>query len=202
MEIKTWSKIGETKVLAEDHHKALLREWFLDPHENKPIDFSLFGSTKSARPTIVFPLTVHIEVVAVRQFRPAANQIVLELPGGEPHSEATDNSASAVGRRELMEETGYGPGKMIELAPLAYFDPGFTAIHYYPFLALNCCKMRKQKLDPGEYIEVVIMPFQEWLRMIFQGVIIDNKSMAVTLMALPHILNAYPEVYSRQLFTA
>lgn len=201
MTIKIWPKIGQPEILAESRNKALVRQWFLDPYKNEPSDFSLFSGLRKVKSTIILPLTSNGEVVIVKQFRPAANQIILELPGGEPKAEEISSSPLAVGQREMLEETGYVSEQVISLAPLVYFEPGFAMTGYCPCLALECKKVSEPKPDPDEHIEIEVISLSVWLRQIFQGCIVDSKSMVVTLLALPYIFQKYPNFFSPELFS-
>jgi 8-oxo-dGTP pyrophosphatase MutT (NUDIX family) len=125
-------------------------------------------------------------VIAVRQFREAANEVILEVPGDNPKKGQT---AEDVVRAELLEETGYQAGKIIDLAPNGpiWIEPSSFSTPMLPFLVVGCVKVDEQTLDETENMEVEIIPLTEWLNMCFDGRIRDNKTLAITFLSLPHL---------------
>lgn len=186
--MKTWLPDGDPKIIAESYGKTFLRQWFVNFENNDRIDFSLFGFSKNLWPTIVLPISRDLRVIAIKQFRPGAEKMVLEIPGGGPDLRHGDDSPIAVGYRELIEETGYEPDKIIQLSDHVFFDPSSSVAKYYPCLALGCHLIGKQNLDDSEQIEVVTFSLNEWLSMTLSGQVVDGKSVLITYMALPHIL--------------
>ena len=65
----------------------------------------------------VLALTADGRAVMVRQWRPGLGAASLELPGGMAERGETDPVAT--GRRELLEETGYGAAEFRALPPLS-----------------------------------------------------------------------------------
>ena len=65
------------------------------------------------------------------------------LEDGETHKDAA--------KRELEEETGYVSNNLIEVVSY-YQDDGVSAAYNRGFVALDCEKVGKQKLDQGEFI--------------------------------------------------
>lgn len=116
-------------------------------------------------------------VLLIRQYRYAIGRELLELPAGilEP-----DESPEVCAVRELEEETGYRAGRIERLCSF-YTTPGGTNEMLHVFLA--------QGLTPGharpemdERIEVVPVPFNEALKMIQRGEIVDGKTLIGLLM--------------------
>jgi ADP-ribose diphosphatase len=60
----------------------------------------------------VLPVTVDGKVVLTREYRHGLGRIVLALPGGTAED---GESPEACARRELLEETGLRPGKLMHL---------------------------------------------------------------------------------------
>lgn len=112
-------------------------------------------------------------LLLVRQFRIAADQILLEIPAGtlEP-----GEPPLACAERELQEETGFHPGK-IEAIGGIYVAPGYTTEFIHLFLATELTESRLDG-DADEFIEVERVPLPEALAMIERGDIIDGKSIA------------------------
>ncbi|MFN8447424.1 MAG: NUDIX hydrolase [Anaerolineae bacterium] len=112
-------------------------------------------------------------VLLVRQYRNAADRILLEIPAGTLHP---DEAPLACAERELQEETGYRPGKLEPLGGI-YAAPGYTTEFIHLFLATDLSESRLA-MDDDEFIEVQRLSLPEALAMIEQGVIADGKSVA------------------------
>ena len=112
-------------------------------------------------------------VLLVRQFRPAVEAHLLELPAGlvDPGEQPIECA-----RRELAEETGYTAD---QLAPLVsfYTSPGFTNELIQIFVA---SELRESvvEADEEEQIELVRMPLQRAIDQVLQGEISDAKTVA------------------------
>lgn len=111
------------------------------------------------------------DLILVRQFRKAAERVLLEIPAGmiEPSEEPRETA-----RRELREETGY-TAKKISYITEFYATPGFCNEKMTLFLAEDL-KEGVQDLDEGENVEVIKMSLTDALRAIAAGDIIDAKS--------------------------
>lgn len=108
----------------------------------------------------VIPLTDEGNIVLVREYRHAAGKVMIGLPGGTADPGETDWESVAC--RELREETGYAPKKMIHVGA-CYPNPATQTnlIHY--FLALGCRQDHAQAFDPNEDIEVLEWPYRDFL---------------------------------------
>lgn len=197
MAVRAWIKDGEAEVVAKGWGgKALLKQNFINPDTNERVDFTLWGVVKkdgkmlqAGWSTIIMAITEKLEVIAVRQFRHGANEITLEVPGGNPNPKFEDNSAIAVGVRELGEETGYTPRNIIQLAPYALWEPSALSVGYYPCVALGCYPTpEKKENSANEQTEVVLIPLEKYLEMMFSGGIPDSKTGHLLVMSLPYIL--------------
>ena len=74
--------------------------------------------------------------------------IGIDFPAGYVELNESYEIAAA---RELQEETGYKPKQLIEVVSY-YQDDGVSAAYNRGFVALDCRKVSKQNLDPGEFI--------------------------------------------------
>jgi ADP-ribose pyrophosphatase len=128
---------------------------------------------------VLVPFIDADHLILVRQFRPAVDRTLLELPAGT--LEAGEDPA-ACAARELVEETGFRARKMSPLG-IVYPSPGVLgeAMHFYRAADLVPGESR---LDPGERIEVVTMPVQELLAGIREGAITDGKTIIGLMLAL------------------
>jgi ADP-ribose pyrophosphatase len=180
----TAPKAGEREILfPPSYGKTIVRQPFSYP-DGRVIDFVLWGYEK-AHSAIVMPITAKGEVIVVRQFRHAANDFVIEFPGGGP---VTNNEAAAdIAAVELLEETGYRAKEVIDLNIQPWFEPGNLNARISMLVGLGCVRVADPKLDPTEMLEIFTTPIKEWYEMIKRGEVLDNKTLALSLLALPHL---------------
>ncbi len=125
----------------------------------------------------VLPLLDDGRVVLIRQFRPALDGMVVEIPAGrlEP-GEAPEDCV----RRELIEEVGYCAGtveKLGEMLPAVGFCD--ERIHLFAAAGLQAVP---RALEPDEYIELLPLPLDEALAMVVAGQIPDGKTQLALLL--------------------
>jgi ADP-ribose pyrophosphatase len=125
----------------------------------------------------VVPLFDDGRVLLERQFRYPHHKEFIEVPAGklepnEPHLETA--------KRELLEETGYSAGEWTRLGvmhtSIACMDEAIEL-----FLAKKLTKQRAVQLDAGEFVETLILPFDEAIAMVKDGRITDSKTRAALL---------------------
>ncbi len=119
------------------------------------------------------------ELLLVRQYRFPVQKFMLEMPAGKLDS---GESPEDCARRELLEETGYGP---VELEKLTVIEtsPGFSdeAIHIF---TCEVEKIGESDPDEGEFVEPVFMKIEEVVKRITDGSISDSKTISGVLLAL------------------
>jgi ADP-ribose pyrophosphatase len=115
-------------------------------------------------------------VLLERQFRYPHKRDFIEVPAGKLEA---GEPPLETGKRELLEETGYVAAEWTPLGvihtAIAYTD---EAIHL--FLAKTLTKS-KAKLDAGEFLETLRVPYDDALAMIREGRISDCKTVAALL---------------------
>jgi ADP-ribose pyrophosphatase len=111
-------------------------------------------------------------VCLIRNFRPAVEQTLVELPAGtlEPN-ESPDRTA----RRELAEETGYVADRVEKLHEF-FMSPGILNERMVLYLATGLTP-GPTCLDESEEIERLIVGWDEAMQMVHQGHIQDAKTL-------------------------
>jgi ADP-ribose pyrophosphatase len=125
----------------------------------------------------IVPLFDDGRVLLERQFRYPHGREFIEVPAGkldpgEPHL--------ATAKRELLEETGYTAKTWKRIGVI------HTAIAYTDeAIELFCATELEhvgRKLEAGEFLETLIVPFDEAIAMIRDGRITDAKTVAALLL--------------------
>lgn len=132
---------------------------------------------------LIVPELADGRIVLIQNYRIAVNEPLWELPAGTLESGEPPIECA---RRELLEETGYRCGSIEPLLDF-YTFPGIGNERMYAFLAKDLT-LDTQRLEDGEDITVTPLPWDEILRMIFNGTIHDAKTIAglLYLQALLH----------------
>lgn len=133
----------------------------------------------------VLAVTKDGQAVMVRQYRHAADERFLEVPGGstDPHKNETTEMAA---RRELLEETGYAPGKMIYLG-YHHPNPALQTNKMHSYLALDCEWKQDLQLDPYEDLSVELVPLDQLYKMMFNGEMKHSLMISTLALAYPHL---------------
>lgn len=102
------------------------------------------------------------QMIMVQQYRHAAAETFLELPGGSTDPGETPAAAAA---RELKEETGFVAEQWIDCG-FHFPNPALQNNRMHTFLALGCTRVAKPQLDPFEDLITVIVPatevYEQW----------------------------------------
>jgi len=126
----------------------------------------------------VLPLLPDGRVLLIRQFRPAAGGMLLEIPAGklEP-GEPPEQCA----RREIEEEAGFSAGRIEPLGRMLT-APGFCDEMLHLFVARDLSQV-PSRLEPDEYIETAPLQVEDALKMALEGKIADGKTQLALLLA-------------------
>jgi len=117
-------------------------------------------------------------VLLERQFRYPHRREFIELPAGKRDP---GESPLETARRELLEETGFEALEWRRIGVIhtavAYTDEGIEL-----FIARGLRK-REARLEAGEFLVTLVVPFDEAIAMVRDGRITDAKSVAALLWA-------------------
>jgi 8-oxo-dGTP pyrophosphatase MutT (NUDIX family) len=177
-------RLPNARTVIERYGRKVELVNFREPPDGVVSEWLLFSSKQT--PVIVFPLTTDGKVVAICQYRYGAGEPILELPGGliEPLEDIHDAA-----RREMLEETGYEAGDTAYWCRDPWFDPCCFSERFKPMLITGCKKVAEPTAD---HVTVELHSVEEWYRKCVTGGVVDSKSLAVSLMVLPHLPNPYP----------
>lgn len=125
----------------------------------------------------IVPLFEDGRVLLERQFRYPHRREFIEVPAGKLE---TGEPPLDTAKRELLEETGYEASEWRRLGTMhtaiAYTDEAIAL-----FACRNVRKTSEPKLDSGEFVDTMIVAFDEAIDMVRNGRITDSKSVASLL---------------------
>lgn len=117
-------------------------------------------------------------IFLVRQYRKGAEREMLEIPAGKLEK-AEDPKECAI--RELREEIG-ADAKNIRFLAEFFPTPAYCSEKITVYLATELT-MHPQKLDNGEFLEIVKINFDEAYQKVISGKITDAKTIIAILKA-------------------
>lgn len=124
----------------------------------------------------VVPVTDENEIIAVRQYRYPIGRVTIEVPAGKlDKGEAPLDAAN----RELSEETGVESAEITAIGGL-YPSVAYTDEIIHMYMAKNL-KYGESHTDEDEFLEVVKIPVDEFVKKIMDGEIMDSKTQAAVL---------------------
>lgn len=122
----------------------------------------------------VVAVTDEGKLLMVKQYRNALDRETIELPAGKLDFVGEDTLSCA--KRELEEETGYASDDLTFLLSICT-TVALCNEKIDIYLAKNL-RLSKQHLDEDEYIQVEAYSVEELLTMIYQGKILDSKTVS------------------------
>ncbi len=124
----------------------------------------------------IVALTDERKLLLERQYRYPPRREFIEIPAGKIDP---GEHHLATAQRELLEETGYVAEEWTRLCVL-HTAIGYTdeAIELYLARKLT---LKGRQLDPGEFLETFLLPFDEAVAMVRDGRISDVKTVAAIL---------------------
>lgn len=120
----------------------------------------------------IIPVLDDGRICLIRNRRVSVDRELIEIPAGtlEPGEDPKETAF-----RELREETGYRAGRMEPLHAF-FLSPGILDERMHVFVATQLV-FESTALEPGEFIENLIVSLSEALAMCRDGTIEDAKSL-------------------------
>ena len=126
----------------------------------------------------VLPIDDEQNIYLVKQFRYPFGKEIFEVPAGKIND---GEQPLECAKRELSEETGF-TAESIEPLAVAYATPAYCSEILSIYVATGL-KKGQQKLDEGEFLEVVKIPYTKAYDMVLNGEIPDAKTQIAILRA-------------------
>ncbi len=178
--IKKWKKSGPEKLLLRKFGKFAKRQIFIDPRDGSGQEYIFVGEPDSVG---IVALTRSRKIILIRQFKQAANKVLIEVPAGALNR---GEAPLAAAKRELEEETGFGARKFMRIGTFMRSTRSIPTLSY-AYLALDCYKVKNPRIDHEEELEVITKPFNAWVGQVKKGRIPDALSVIGTLLAADHL---------------
>ena len=121
--------------------------------------------------SVIIPILPNNKIILIRQFRYAMESEFLEIPAGKLNENETPLECA---HRELKEECGYSAGEMKFLTTI-HPAIGFSNEIMNIYFATNLKKV-EQYLDEDEFLELVPIELYSAIKLIWDGVITDAKT--------------------------
>jgi len=169
---------GELPVFTQTGEETVHRGWFirvqratfLDP-DGVPFERDI---VRHPGAVAVVAVTGDGAVVLVRQYRPAVDRWLLEVPAGTCDVDGEPPVAAA--GRELAEEVGYRAARLTHLCSTAV-TPGFCDEIAHVFLATGLTAVPTGRQGAEEaFMEVVEVPLDVFDGMVDDGSIVDAST--------------------------
>ena len=127
---------------------------------------------------VLVPIKDDGKVLLIRQYRQAAEKFLLEASAG---TREPGESPEVTAHRELQEEVGYRAGKLISIGG-SWVAPGYSTEYSNVYIATNL-EPSLLPSDDGEDIVVEEVDFDDLERLITEGELEDQMSIAALLLA-------------------
>jgi len=139
-----------------------------------------FGEATAILPILQeHPEPENTEIIVIRQYRPAINKWIIEIPAGVVEKHETPEQTAV---RELVEETGYKPGHLEKLASI-HPTPGYSNEIIHIYVARNL-QQTKTQLEPYEAIKIEKTTIKQALQEIIRNQPADAKTLIAILLYL------------------
>jgi len=163
-----WQRIGDTEE-TKSGWRVITRKNYRFPN-GKEFPFDVVGREGDASAAII-ALTPDGRMIVSEQYRPGPDMSMYELPGGFIDK---DEDPKVAVERELLEETGYKPGKVVFLGNVHKEAYLHLKMHY--FVGYDCVKVAEPEFEETEYIEVKNISIEEFFEAARRGETTDTPA--------------------------
>jgi ADP-ribose pyrophosphatase len=171
-------ELFEKKLSSEQIFDGVVVKLFVDRVELPNKKTSVREIIRHPGAVCVIPVTDEGEVIMVRQFRYAFNQVLLEIPAGKLEKGEDPLDAAL---RELEEESGV-VAKKIEYLGEIYTTVAIIDEKIHLYLATGL-EFKDSHPDEDEFLEVEKIPLSTLADMVMKGEIKDSKTQIAILKA-------------------
>lgn len=120
---------------------------------------------------LIIPVLANGSIVLIRQYRPAINKYIWELPAGTLEK---GEPIATCAKRELIEETGYKAARVKKIAVIVPV-PGYSTEKIHIFRAEGLKQVKKQAMVDEVIIEKAFS-LKQIKKMLAKGEIVDAKT--------------------------
>ena len=176
--IRPWRTTGTRDLVCTPIFRLTARS---SAHPDRPDRGGEFFVIEAPEWVNIIPLTADDRVILVEQYRHGRGAVSLEIPGGMVDRGDADPEAAA--RRELLEETGYGAGRLEAIGSISP-NPAIQTNLCHTFLATELEQRGVPASDGSEEIEIRSVELCQIPAMIRAGQITH----ALVVVAFCHLL--------------
>ncbi|MFT7639988.1 MAG: ADP-ribose pyrophosphatase [Pirellulaceae bacterium] len=126
---------------------------------------------------VLLPMVDDDHVCLIHNYRVSVGRTLLEVPAGTLE---VGEDLEVAARRELIEETGYAPGKLEKLGAF-YPSPGIMDERMHLYLATDLVAGKSAR-EAGEWIENHVVSWSEAMQLIKDSQIEDAKTIVALLL--------------------
>jgi 8-oxo-dGTP pyrophosphatase MutT (NUDIX family) len=132
----------------------------------------------------IVAITREQKIILVRQYRHAAKNVTLEIPGGA--IDRNGESPVAAARRELLEETGFAVGELL-FESSHYPNPALQSNQLWTYVFKDCVQVAEPDWDEFEEMEIHLVSLDELKEKVYNGHITHSLILASLFIAWPAI---------------
>lgn len=153
--MSSWKRIEPTKVTKVGWRTITTKNFEMP--DGKPTTFDLLHADGQEFVGVI-ALTEDNKVVVAHEYYPGPEMVMDDVPGG--FVDPGENPEEAM-RREFLEETGFEAETWKYLG--SYHKDKYMNATWHAFLATGCRRVREQKLETEEFIDVTLLSIDEFL---------------------------------------